>query len=218
MNDEALNEEDPEFKNEENDKKIFRSLFNSLTPTIYDASWFELDPKITTPFLDFMLENRKTPLVFCFIKTSLNNLYKRLINFDEIEKEYNSIVEKSKKKREEEVEKFVKEKRENGEEVDPEEIKRMLDEPDNELPKLDEMKEDDVEKHISFMKDTGVNEDDIKNWVKGYNKAKSTLYTEEQMIGFSEWILNSDSKKVLTRTKESLLKEYIYSLKQHKNN
>jgi len=42
---------------------------------------------------------------------------------------------------------------------------------------------------------------------------QETLYTEEQMIGFSEWILNSDSKKVLTRTKESLLKEYIESLK-----
>jgi hypothetical protein len=82
--------------------------------------------------------------------------------------------------------------------------------------KLDEMKEDDVEKHISFMKDAGVHEDDIKNWVKGYNKAKKTLYTEEQMIGFAEWILNSDSKKVLTRTKESLLKEYIESLKQAK--
>ena len=47
---------------------------------------------------------------------------------------------------------------------------------------------------------------------------QETLYTEEQMIGFSECILNSDSKKVLTRTKESLLKEYIYSLKQPKKN
>jgi len=45
---------------------------------------------------------------------------------------------------------------------------------------------------------------------------QETLYTEEQMIGFSEWILNSDSKKVLTRTKESLLKEYIESIKQPK--
>ena len=47
----------------------------------------------------------------------------------------------------------------------------------------------------------------------GYNKAKSTLYTEEEIIGFAEWLLNSDSKKVLTRTKESLLKEYIETLK-----
>ena len=45
---------------------------------------------------------------------------------------------------------------------------------------------------------------------------QETLYTEQQMIGFAEWILNSDSKKVLTRTKESLLKEYIESLKQPK--
>lgn len=54
------------------------------------------------------------------------------------------------------------------------------------------------------------------DFIKGYNKAKETLYTEEQVIGFAEWILNSDSKKVLTRTKESLLKEYIESLKQPK--
>jgi hypothetical protein len=45
---------------------------------------------------------------------------------------------------------------------------------------------------------------------------QKTLYTEEQVIGFAEWILNEDSKKVLTRSKESLLKEYIESLKQPK--
>ena len=42
-----------------------------------------------------------------------------------------------------------------------------------------------------------------------FAQQQETLYTEEQVIGFAEWILNSDSKKVLTRTKESLLKEYI---------
>jgi YHS domain-containing protein len=143
MNDEALNEEDPEFKTEENDKRIFRSLFNPLTPTIYDASWFDLDPKITITFLDFMFESRRTPLVFCFIKSSLNNLYKRLINFEEIEKEFNNLVEKSKKKRQEEVDKFIKEKKESEEnvEIDPEEIKRMLEEPDPDLPRLEEMKD-----------------------------------------------------------------------------
>ena len=50
-----------------------------------------------------------------------------------------------------------------------------------------------------------------------FKKQIKNAYTEEQVIGFAEWILNSDSKKVLTRTKESLLKEYIESLKQLKN-
>jgi hypothetical protein len=47
---------------------------------------------------------------------------------------------------------------------------------------------------------------------------QETLYTEEQVIGFAEWISNEDYKKVLTRTKESLLKEYIESVKQSKIN
>jgi hypothetical protein len=53
-----------------------------------------------------------------------------------------------------------------------------------------------------------------KGFVEGYNKAKETLYTEEQMIGFAEWILNQDMKLVLIYTKKSLLNEYIQSLKQ----
>ena len=237
MNDEALNEEDPEFKNEENDKKIFRSLFNSLTPTIYDASWFELDPKITTPFLDFMLESRKTPLVFCFIKTSLNNLYKRLINFDEIEKEYNSIVEKSKKKREEEVEKFVKEKRENGEEVDPEEIKRMLDEPDNELPKLDEMKDKAKETTTTKFGENKTFLKEFRNTIKEKNipviKAKNDNRPEDTMKQLidklnpfiklrknliEKQLVHSKLGVVQERKLKELESSYIYRLSVYKNN
>jgi len=69
-------------------------------------------------------------------------------------------------------------------------------------------------KHPSVISENG-NEllfDKEGNLIKELPK-QETLYTEEQMIGFAEWILNSDSKKVLTRTKESLLKEYIESLK-----
>jgi ribosomal protein L32 len=43
---------------------------------------------------------------------------------------------------------------------------------------------------------------------------QESLYTEEQMIGFAEWILNQDMKLVLIYTKKSLLNEYIQSLKQ----
>ena len=52
------------------------------------------------------------------------------------------------------------------------------------------------------------------DFIKGYNKAKENLYTEEQMIGFAEWIINQDMKLVLIYTKKSLLNEYIQSLKQ----
>jgi hypothetical protein len=52
------------------------------------------------------------------------------------------------------------------------------------------------------------------DFIKGYNKAKENLYTEQQMIGFAEWIINQDMKLVLIYTKKSLLNEYIQSLKQ----
>jgi hypothetical protein len=46
---------------------------------------------------------------------------------------------------------------------------------------------------------------------------QETLYTEEQMMGYAEWIFNLDTKTVLTMPKEALLQEYIsQSLKQPK--
>ena len=62
----------------------------------------------------------------------------------------------------------------------------------------------------------GIKESEHKKIRHPFIPIQENTYTEEQVIGFAEWILNSDSKKVLTRTKESLLKEYIESLKQPK--
>jgi hypothetical protein len=41
--------------------------------------------------------------------------------------------------------------------------------------------EQQLKDHITFMKNTGVEDFDIAIWVKGYNKAKETLFTEEQV-------------------------------------
>jgi hypothetical protein len=72
--------------------------------------------------------------------------------------------------------------------------------------------EQQLKDHITFMKNAGVEDFDIANWVKGYNKAKETLYTEEQMMGYAEWIFNQDRDKILVYSKKTLLKEYIQSL------
>ena len=69
--------------------------------------------------------------------------------------------------------------------------------------------EQQLKDHITFMKNAGVEDFDIAIWVKGYNKAKETLYTEEQMMGYAEWIFNLDTHKVLTMPKEALLQEFI---------
>ncbi len=69
--------------------------------------------------------------------------------------------------------------------------------------------EQQLKDHITFMKNAGVEDFDIAIWVKGYNKAKETLYTEEQMMGYAEWIFNLDTHTVLTMPKEALLQQFI---------
>jgi hypothetical protein len=69
--------------------------------------------------------------------------------------------------------------------------------------------EQQLKDHIMFMKNAGVEDFDIAIWVKGYNKAKETLYTEEQMMEYAEWIFNLDTHTVLTMPKEALLQEFI---------
>ncbi len=69
--------------------------------------------------------------------------------------------------------------------------------------------EQQLKDHITFMKNAGVEDFDIAIWVKGYNKAKETLYTEEQMMGYAEWIFNLDTHTILTMPKEALLQEFI---------
>jgi hypothetical protein len=53
-------------------------------------------------------------------------------------------------------------------------------------------------------------------FIAGYNKSKETLYTEEQMIDFAEWIFNMDINRVLMTKKSVLFEQYIQSLKQPK--
>ena len=51
--------------------------------------------------------------------------------------------------------------------------------------------EQQLKDHITFMKNAGVEDFDIAIWVKGYNKAKETLYTEEQVIEAYEYGSNA---------------------------
>ena len=51
--------------------------------------------------------------------------------------------------------------------------------------------------------------DNYGSFVAGYNKANETLYTEEQMMEYAEWIFNLDTHTILTMPKEALLQEFI---------
>ncbi len=60
-----------------------------------------------------------------------------------------------------------------------------------------------------------LNKDLKTGFVRGYNKAKEKYkYTEEDMFGFAQWIIDQDRKMVLIYSKKSLLNEYIQSLQQ----
>jgi len=78
--------------------------------------------------------------------------------------------------------------------------------------------EQQLKDHITFMKNAGVEDFDIAIWVKGYNKAKETLYTEEQvmegMLQISEYYADNFGKDI-DGHKKAL--EIIKSLKQEGN-
>lgn len=111
-NDLQLDEEDEGFNSVENDKSIFKTLFDANSASVYDATWYEINEKITTQFMEFMLESRKVPNVFVFIRSKLKTILERHLNIKQIKEYYESLEEKSKNKKLEAIEKLKKEKRE----------------------------------------------------------------------------------------------------------
>ncbi len=111
-NDAQLDEEEEGFNSVENDKLIFKSLFDPSVASVYDASWFEMNEKITTQFMEFLTDSKKTPNVFVFIRTTLKTVLERHLNMKQI-KEYHVLQdEKSKNKKLEAIEKLKRERRE----------------------------------------------------------------------------------------------------------
>ena len=94
---------------------------------------------------------------------------------------------------------------------------------DDHISDISKMVEDDVEKLQQDAWDNYEHEEGnlysttFRNAFKlGYNKAKETLYTEEQVIEFSERCFNMELDKFLGTPRKILLQEYIQSLKQPK--
>lgn len=111
-NDAQLDEEEEGFDPVVNDKNIFKNLFDPFKASAYDASWFEINEKITTQFMDFMVESRKHPNVFVFIRVTLQTILERHLNEKQIKEYFSKLEEISKNKKLEAVEKLKKEKRE----------------------------------------------------------------------------------------------------------
>ncbi|MCQ2816063.1 MAG: nucleoside monophosphate kinase [archaeon] len=132
-NDAALDEEDPEtYVADDNDKKIFKSLFQPLTPTIYDASWNNMEEKVAKPFLDLLLETRRVPNVMVVFKVNLKSIMERHFHLDQIEEEYEKMLKISNDKRKQREEELIKQKQQEAWEKLKEEIEAEQEQEGNE--------------------------------------------------------------------------------------
>jgi len=159
-NDEGLNEEGEEFDAAANDKNIFKMLFNPIQPTIYDSSWNDINEKITTPFIDFITEKKRTPNVVIMIKCTQKSIMDRHLDVERIKNTHAELSEKSIEKKKAEVERIKNEKlqaiadvkaadpeaTEFPEEMTEDEKKAIMDEPDPELPEYDTLLNAEIEK------------------------------------------------------------------------
>jgi hypothetical protein len=109
--DAALDEEGEDYNAVDNDKAIFKSLFNPLSPTIYDATWNGLEEKIATPFIDLMSDSRRVPNVMIVLKVNLKSIMDRLFNMEEIEVKYEKMFKESQDKRKQKEEELIKQKK-----------------------------------------------------------------------------------------------------------
>ncbi len=109
--DAALDEEGDDYNAVENDKEIFKSLFNPLTPTIYDAGWFNMEEKVQTPFIDLLYESRRVPNVMVFFKVNMKSIMERHFHMDEIDAMYEKMLKESNDKRKQKEEELIKQKK-----------------------------------------------------------------------------------------------------------
>ena len=109
--DAALDEEGEDYNAVENDKSIFKSLFNPLTPTIYDAGWFNMEEKVSTPFIDLLYESRRVPNVMVIFKVNMKSIMDRHFHMEEIDKMYDKMLKESNDKRKQKEDDLIKQKK-----------------------------------------------------------------------------------------------------------
>ena len=114
-NDEALNEEGEDFNLQEHNKYIFKTLFNSNLPSIYDANWANMSEKVPQPYQEILIETKRCPDIIVVVRTSLNKIIER--NFKEklIVDKHKELEKESKAKKQKQWEDLIVEKRKEKE-------------------------------------------------------------------------------------------------------
>ncbi len=108
--DAGLDEEGEDYNATDNDKEIFKSLFNPQTPSIYDAEWNNMEEKVQMPFIDLLYESRRTPNVMIVLKTSMKSVNERLFKMEEIDAMYEKLVKESNDKRQAREDEILKQR------------------------------------------------------------------------------------------------------------
>jgi len=111
-NDPTLDEESEGFNSAENDRVIFKNLFSPDTPSVYDATWYDVDEKIQTNLLEFMIDTKRVPNVFVIVKVSLRTVLERHLLLDQIKNHHKHLQDKSLQKKKAELEKYILGKKE----------------------------------------------------------------------------------------------------------
>jgi adenylate/nucleoside-diphosphate kinase len=127
QNDPTLEEEEEGFNPVENDKNIFKRLFQSETASVYDSTWFEINEKIQTALLDFLVETRRVPNIMVILRLSLKSILERHLNIQALEEEHKRLTKISLDKKNAALEKLIQDKKE-----------AKLEELKNELPEIGE--------------------------------------------------------------------------------
>jgi adenylate kinase family enzyme/YHS domain-containing protein len=111
-NDPTLEEEEEGFNPADNDKIIFKKLFFPESASVYDSSWFDINEKIQTQFLEFLLDTRRVPNVMVVVRVSKKTILDRHLHLEDIKQQHKKLEEVSIQKKKAAVEKLIQEKKE----------------------------------------------------------------------------------------------------------
>lgn len=115
-NDATLDDEEDYNANEEN-LKIFKSLFDASLPCIYNSNWYEMSEKVSMSLSELMIESKRIPDVIIVIKSNLKSIIKRNFNEEEIKIKHKILEKESLDRKDEAFRKLREEKRKELEEA-----------------------------------------------------------------------------------------------------
>ena len=195
-NDATLDDEEEGYSAVDNDKNIFKKLFSPEIPSIYDASWYDMDAKVATPFFDLMFDTRRVPNVFVFFKVAMKTIIDRHFHIEIIQAQHKELVKISNDKRKQKEDELIN--------------KKKMDILDGLRQNLDENLNDGTDLNNSLGTNTGLlnNSGNASKQFPDINKIKLDIEQEEKdeiwntpdpELPELETLVNQEKEKLLIR-------------------